>query len=98
MSFIQTLKQRSRKAACDSDGTVAGIYLRPERRSVIQFPVIFLGKTLDAARGTICDRLDNLFAQHGESNISWYVERSLGPTVTGAIGWCNMDISDCLID
>lgn len=82
----------------DSVGEVPGIYLKPWRNSKVQFAPVFLSSNCYSQANVALNReLDRLFTVHGEANIDWYAERSLGCDVAGRIAWNNMDITDAIV-
>ncbi len=98
--MVTTFKNRLRKSLLDGAkaGTVAGIYLRPERRSTAQFPSILISqRCFHQAAKALNSALDHLYAAHGIRNVEWYVDRSLGLDVQGRIAWCNLDITDAIV-
>lgn len=79
-------------------GATAGIYLRPERRSVVQFEITFLDGNCPKKAATALEKaLGRLYARHGEKNVEWYIERSLGLDVARNVAWCNVDITDQIV-
>lgn len=79
-------------------GAVHGIYLRPERRSPIQFGSIFLSeRCIHQAGKALNVALNRLYAAHGTGNIEWYIERSLGLDVQRRVAWCNLDITNVIV-
>lgn len=82
-------------------GRVAGLYLKPEKRSRVQFQPVLLAKSgsddVIAARHAIDRELNCLFNKHGIDNVDFYVERSLGLDVQQAVAWCNQDLTDLVI-
>lgn len=79
-------------------GEVPGIYLRPERRSAIQFEIVFLSKSCHLQAATALNKaLDGLYAKHGIKNIDWYIERSHGLDVKRNVAWGNLDITDQIV-
>lgn len=98
--MAMSLKRRLRKSLLENviAGTLPGIYLRPERRSPIQFGSVYLGERCLRQAGKALEvALDRLYAAHGTSNIEWYVERSLGLDVQRRVAWCNIDITDVIV-
>lgn len=79
-------------------GEVPGIYLRPERRSAIQFEIVFLSQRCVKQAATALETaLDGLYAKHGVKNIDWYIERSQGLDVNRNVAWGNLDITDLVV-
>ncbi|BDT74121.1 hypothetical protein os4_36740 (plasmid) [Comamonadaceae bacterium OS-4] len=79
-------------------GTVPGIYLKPERRSGIQFGFTFLSQSCLYEAAVVLEKsLDALYARHGEKKVEWYIERSLGLDVHRNIAWSNVDITDLVV-
>jgi hypothetical protein len=79
-------------------GAVPGIYLKPERRSGVQFEGTYLSQSCPIEAATALERaLDGLYKRHGEKNVAWYIERSLGLDVKRNVAWCNLDITDQIV-
>jgi hypothetical protein len=94
-SVIRHIRKEQEKR---SAGELPGIYLKPERRSKVQFDPIFLSSNCYSKANFALNReLNRLFSKHGESNIDWYAERSLGLDVAGKIAWNNMDITEAIV-
>lgn len=98
--MVAPFKKRLHKALLDGAvvGTVPGIYLKPERRSTVQFPSVMLSqRCVHQAAKVLETALDRLYAAHGSNNVDWYIERSLGLDVHGRVAWCNLDITDAIV-
>lgn len=78
-----------------SHGTVAGIYLRPEKTSRHQFLSVYLGPRPARLLGAeLNQHLSYLHRRYGERNVDWYVEESFGLDIKGSVAWCNVDLTD----
>lgn len=99
MTFISQCRRYHRRELGKSEGQVAGLYLKPARRSQIQFEPIFLGNGMQDESVLVClnRALDKLYADNQKTQVDWYIERSLGLDVDGRIAWCNLDITDCIV-